>query len=77
MRRVRIRQWLLLALRTLAIVSLVLAFARPTLSDAGGGFEDGGARALALVLDNSRSMTLRDAQGSLLDQAKTVGGAAD
>ena len=76
MRRVRIRQWVLLALRTLAIVFLVLAFARPTLSDAGGGFEDGGARALALVLDNSRSMTLRDAQGSLLDQAKAVGGAA-
>jgi hypothetical protein len=76
MRRVRIRQWLLLALRTLAIVFLVLAFARPTLSGAGGGFEDGGARALALVLDNSRSMTLRDAQGSLLDQAKAAGAAA-
>ena len=36
MRRVRIRQWLLLALRTLAVLFLVLAFARPTrTADAG------------------------------------------
>ena len=30
MRRMRLKQWLLLLLRTLAIVCLVLAFARPT-----------------------------------------------
>lgn len=68
--RVRIRQWLLLALRTLAILFLVLAFAQPTLSESDGVLEEGGARSVALVLDNSRSMTLRDAQGALLDQAK-------
>ena len=72
-RRVRIRQWLLLALRTLAVICLVLAFARPTPTADAGAFEEGAARSLALVLDNSRSMTLRDAQGALLDQAKVVG----
>lgn len=75
MRRVRIKQWLLLALRTLAVVSLVLAFARPTRTADAGVFEEGAARSLVLVLDNSRSMTLRDAQGALLDQARQLGGA--
>ena len=76
MRRVRIRQWLLLALRTLAIIFLVLAFARPTRTADASAFEAGAARSLVLVLDNSRSMTLRDAQGALLDQARDVGTAA-
>lgn len=73
MRRVRIRQWLLLALRTLAIVFLVLAFARPTRTADAGVFEEGAAQSLVLVLDNSRSMTLRDAQGALIDQARALG----
>ena len=73
MRRVRIRQWLLLALRALAVIFLVLAFARPTPTADAAAFEEGAARSLVLVLDNSRSMTLRDAQGALLDQAKALG----
>ncbi|MDX1419486.1 MAG: BatA and WFA domain-containing protein [Rubricoccaceae bacterium] len=73
MRRVRIRQWLLLALRTLAIVCLVLAFARPTLVSAWEGvFGRRAPAAVALVLDNSLSMTQRDAQGAYLDQGKAL-----
>ena len=75
MRRVRIKQWLLLALRTLAILFLVLAFARPTRTADAGAFEEGAAQSLVLVLDNSRSMTLRDAQGELMDQARVLGAA--
>ena len=75
MRRVRIRQWLLLALRTLAILFLVLAFARPTRTADASVFEESAAQSLVLVLDNSRSMTLRDAQGALVDQAREVGAA--
>ncbi len=75
MRRVRIRQWLLLALRTLAILFLVLAFARPTRTADASVFEASAAQSLVLVLDNSRSMTLRDAQGALIDQAREVGAA--
>lgn len=73
MQRVRIRQWLLLALRVLAVVCLVLAFARPTPTADASVFEEGAAQSLVLVLDNSRSMTLRDAQGELLDQARALG----
>ncbi len=72
-RRLRLRQWLLLALRVTAVVALVLAFARPTRTAAFGGlFADGGARSVAVVVDNSRSMTLRDAQGDLFGQARRI-----
>ena len=76
MRRVRVRQWLLLALRTLAIMALVLAFARPTLPSAWR--QAFGARppaAVALVVDNSLSMTSRDQRGAYLDQARATAAA--
>lgn len=73
MQRVRLKQWLLLLLRTLAIAMLVLAFARPTLT---GGlatvFGGDGSSAVAVVFDNSASMELRDADGAYLDQAKAL-----
>ena len=76
-RRMRLRQWLLLALRVAAVALLALAFARPTrTADAAGLFADRGARSLAVVVDNSRSMTLRDADGALLDQARRIAAAA-
>lgn len=72
MQRVRIKQWLLLVLRTLAIACLVLAFARPTLTSGIGQALGGRATtSMALVIDNSPSMALRDAQGAYLDQAQT------
>lgn len=71
LRRVRIRQWLLLALRTLTLAFLVLAFARPTRTAAwNAALADRGAKSLAVVLDNSRSMTLRDAAGARLEGAR-------
>jgi hypothetical protein len=71
MRRVRLKQWLLLLLRTLAIACLVLAFARPTLTGGAAGALGGQAPvSLGVVVDNSLSMTLRDAQGEYLKQAK-------
>lgn len=76
MRRVRIKQWLLLLLRTLAIASLVLAFARPTKTSMWDGVV--GERtpsAMAIVLDNSMSMSMRDVQGAYIDQAKALASA--
>ncbi|HET6567307.1 MAG TPA: BatA domain-containing protein [Rhodothermales bacterium] len=73
MQRVRIKQWLLLALRTLAIACLVLAFARPTLRGSLGGLLGGhGSSSVAVIVDNSLSMTLRDSGGEYLDQAKAI-----
>ena len=52
-RRLRLRHWLLLLLRTLLIASLVLAAAGPTLPS--GGVATHGPTALVLILDNSAS----------------------
>lgn len=70
MQRVRIKQWLLLALRMLAIACLVLAFARPTLTGNLAGTVGQARTSWALVVDNSLSMTLRDGQGAYLRQAQ-------
>ena len=58
--RRRIREWLTLILRTLAIVFVVLALAgpvRPGMADVDGGI------ARVLILDNSGSMSAADAGG--------------
>ena len=73
MQRVRIKQLLLLLLRTLAIACLVLTFARPTLtSNLAGSLGGQASSSIVLVVDNSRSMQMRDAQGAYYDQAKEV-----
>lgn len=73
MRRVRIKQWLLLALRTLIILCLVMAFARPTLVGPMAGPLGQRARtSIVLVIDTSPSMNLRDAQGRYLEQARAL-----
>ncbi len=69
--RVRIKEWLLLALRMLAIASLVMAFAQPTLTGDLAGVGSSVRTAHALVVDNSLSMQVESGQGgSALDQAK-------
>jgi hypothetical protein len=60
-RRQKIRHWLLLALRSAAIVLLVLAFARPYLArSTQAGTPLGGARELVILLDRSYSMAYGD-----------------
>lgn len=76
MQRVRIKQILLLILRMLAIACLALAFARPTLiSGLGGVLGKRASSSIAVVVDNSRSMQLRDAQGAYLEQAQELASA--
>ncbi len=70
MRQVKIKQILLLILRTLLIVLLVLAFARPTLTGASGDGRDAGTSAV-ILLDRSMSMRFRTPDGTLFDRAKT------
>jgi hypothetical protein len=73
MQRVRVKQWLLLALRTLAIACLVIAFARPTMTGPLAGQLGGSGRTtMALIVDRSASMTLRDGAGSYMDQVQTL-----
>jgi hypothetical protein len=72
--RVRIKEWLLLALRMLAIACLVMAFARPTLTTDLAGVGPSVRSAHALVVDNSLSMSVPSEEGgTALDQAKARG----
>ena len=68
--RVRIKEWLLLALRMLAIACLVLAFARPTLTGDIAPVGDDVRTAHAIVIDNSLSMQVRDGEGAYIEQAR-------
>ena len=56
-RSYRLRHWLLLALRTLAVVLLALLLANPIFQTGAGLFAGGGPIALVVLLDNSLSMT--------------------
>ncbi len=68
MRRLQLRQWLVLLLRTLIIALIVCAFARPTYQ-AGGGWGSGNRPvAVHALLDLSYSTRYQRPSGSLFDQ---------
>jgi hypothetical protein len=72
-RRLKIRQVLLLLLRTALIASLVLAFSRPTLRGSFAGMVGGEASAcVVLVLDDSPSMAARNDRGALFAQGQAA-----
>ena len=72
-RRLKLRQLLLLVLRTLLVVTVVLAFSRPTLKGSlPGGLAEQAKTTAVIVFDDSQSMTARDEQGELLHQAKNA-----
>lgn len=68
-RSYRLRHWLLLALRTFAVVLLVLLLANPIVQTGAGLFAGGGPVSLVVLLDNSLSMTW-SGDGSGFKQAK-------
>ena len=68
-RSYRLRHWLLLALRTLAVVLLALLLANPIFQTGAGLFAGGGPVSLVIVLDNSLSMTW-SGDGNGFKQAK-------
>lgn len=72
-RRIRIKQFLLLALRIAAILMLALALARPLLIPSIGGAAGAGEpETIAIIIDNSPSMSRIGAEGPFLDQAKQI-----
>ena len=69
MRRVRLRQWLVLLLRTLIILLIVGAFARPAYQTQGTPWGGRAVPTAALILfDQSYSTTFRLPAGRLFDQ---------
>jgi hypothetical protein len=68
-RSYRLRHWLLLALRTLAVIFLVLLMANPIFQTGVGLFAGGAPSSLVIIVDNSLSMTW-SRTGAGLDKAK-------
>jgi hypothetical protein len=69
-RRVRIRQILLLIIRSLIILCAVLALVRPTLSGLGSGTASHAKTSVAVVLDTSASMVRRSDDTPLFERAR-------
>ncbi len=70
-RKLKIRQWLLLVLRTLIIIFAVLAFTRPALRSTFGFLPGTQARSsVVIVIDDSFSMFASDDGGPLIKQAR-------
>ncbi len=78
-RRRRIRDWWLLALRAAALALIVLAFARPFVRGSELAAAAGGARELVVLLDRSYSMAAGEswtrAQAAAREALQGVGGA--
>jgi hypothetical protein len=72
-RKVKIKQFLLLALRVLIIVFIVGAFARPTLKSVSlGGVASAAKTSAVFILDNTYSMSVVNNNGSYFNQAKGI-----
>jgi hypothetical protein len=71
-RRIRIEQWLLLAVRTLLIILLVAAMAKPFLENGGLPILAGQRTHRVIVLDGSLSMAYTPADSTRFDQAKEL-----
>jgi hypothetical protein len=73
MRRLKLRQWLLLLLRTLAVFFIVFAFLRPAWRrDSGFGAFSAGRTGIAVILDGSASMQAAGNQGTCFQAAKSA-----
>jgi len=74
LKKIKIKRWLLLALRTLAIVMLVIAASRPFLPPDIGWSDQSQPKVIAILIDNSPSMERINQNGPLLEQAKELAG---
>ena len=71
-KRLKLKQILLLILRTLIVVFAVIAFARPALKSSLPVLGSHAKTSVVIILDNSFSMDISDERGNRLKQAKNV-----
>ena len=72
LKRIRIKRWLLLLIRSLAILALVLAASRPFLPPEFGWTSNNQPKAIGIVIDNSPTMNRVDRNGPYFEQAKNA-----
>ena len=73
-RRLKLRQYLVLASRMLAILALVFLFANPVLLPESGLDKVAGNSSVAIVLDNSYSMKAGNEKGAYFMQSQKIAG---
>ncbi len=72
-RKIKLKQWLLLLLRVLIIAFIVLSFARPALKGiAIGGTTSAAKTSAVFIIDDTFSMSVVEAKGSYFNQAKAA-----
>jgi len=72
-RKIKIKQLILLALRVMIILFIVMAFARPALQSVQIGGTTSAAKTTAVfILDDTYSMSVVDQKGSYFNQAKEI-----
>jgi hypothetical protein len=72
-RKIKLKQWILLALRVLIILFIVMAFARPALQSIQIGGTTSAAKTTAIfILDDTFSMSVVDQEGSYFNQSKEI-----
>lgn len=70
-RRLKLKQWILLAVRVLIIIALVLAFSRPSVQNVSfAGVGSTAKTSAVIIIDNTFSMSLLDDKGSYFNRAK-------
>ncbi|MDZ7718179.1 MAG: VWA domain-containing protein [Balneolaceae bacterium] len=72
LKKIRIKRWLLLAIRCLAILALVLAASRPFLPPEYGWSSNNQPKAIGILIDNSPTMNRVDRNGPYSEQAKNT-----
>lgn len=71
-RRLKVKRWILLAVRVLTIIVLALALARPFLPPGIGGSSNSTATLYIILVDNGIRMDRVNADGPFLEQAKLL-----
>lgn len=71
-KRIKLKQWLLLLLRIAIIIFLVMAFARPTVKNFSIGNSSSAKTTAVIIIDNTFSMSVVTGNGSYLNRAKKI-----
>ncbi|MFH1052290.1 MAG: BatA domain-containing protein [bacterium] len=71
-RRLKLKQIILLILRTLAVVFVIISLARPAIEGTLPGFGSYSKTSAVIILDNSFSMDLSDESGNRFTQARNA-----
>jgi uncharacterized membrane protein len=70
-RKIKLKQWLLLALRVLIILLIVMVFARPTLEGVAiGGTTSAAKTSAVFVIDDTFSMSVVETEGSYFNRTR-------